>query len=252
MTNILLSCYNIFQNLLLSHLELQYMMERTEENIRVWNDKINHPKNSGDPDVYLPRNCRYFAEEIKEIITGFPSKLNETYDTCAKIIGDMNKLIEKINGHSGIDQQFSQEDIFRGVNFDEIFRGSGFGVGGFDSIFDMFFGHQGRWHRGPQKGADLEYNLEVTLEDVASGLESEIYVPRRETCETCKGSGAAPGTEPRKCSRCKGTGQIQRSSSTGFGQFIQIQTCSLCNGKGTIMKLGDSPVENIPFILRAP
>jgi molecular chaperone DnaJ len=131
-------------------------------------------------------------------------------------------------GHAGINSQYSQEDLFRGVNFEDIFRG----FGG-DSIFDMFFG--GGRRRGPSRGNDLRYDLELTLEQAASGLESTVEVPRAESCPTCGGSGARPGTSPAKCANCGGTGQFTRAQNTPFGQMISSTTCPKCRGRGQII-----------------
>ncbi len=78
--------------------------------------------------------------------------------------------------------------------------------------------------------------MEITLEDVSSGLEREITISRRENCEVCNGSGAEPGTQPKQCPQCKGTGQIQHVRSTGFARFVQITTCNACRGKGKIVE----------------
>ncbi|RLI46864.1 molecular chaperone DnaJ [Candidatus Bathyarchaeota archaeon] len=136
-------------------------------------------------------------------------------------------------GHAGIGSRYSSEDIFRGVNFNEIFRDAGFG--GFD-IFNTFFGNRRAQRYGVQRGADLRYDMEITLEDVSSGLEKEIKISRRENCEVCNGSGAEPGTQPKQCPQCKGTGQIQHVRSTGFARFVQITTCNACRGKGRIVE----------------
>ncbi len=137
-------------------------------------------------------------------------------------------------GHAGIDSRYSTEDIFRGVNFDEIFRDFGFGFGGgFESIFDMFSG--GRRAPGPQRGEDLRYDLEISLEQAYSGLSTEIEVPRRERCSECNGTGAKPGTSPKKCPECGGSGQIQHVQTRGFMHFARIETCRKCRGRGTII-----------------
>jgi molecular chaperone DnaJ len=133
-------------------------------------------------------------------------------------------------GHAGINSQYSQEDLFRGVNFEDIFRGFGFGG---ESIFDMFFG--GARARGPARGRDLRYDLDLTLEQAASGMETVLDVPRTESCPRCGGSGANPGTNPITCSQCGGTGQVTRVQSTPFGQMITSTGCSKCGGRGQII-----------------
>ncbi|HOT07826.1 MAG: chaperone protein DnaJ [Methanosaeta sp. PtaB.Bin039] len=130
-------------------------------------------------------------------------------------------------GHAGMGQ-YSQEDLFRGVDFEDLLRGFGFG-GGRDSIFDAFFG--GR--RGqPARGRDLRYDLDLTLEQAATGLETTIEVPRAEICQTCSGSGAKPGTSPVSCPNCHGSGQITRAQNTPFGQMISSSPCPKCSGRG--------------------
>lgn len=134
-------------------------------------------------------------------------------------------------GHAGINSQYSQEDLFRGINFEDLFRGFG-GFGG-DSIFDMFFG--GGRRQGPARGRDLRYDLDLTLEQAASGLEMTIDVPRTESCQTCGGSGSKPGTSPAVCGQCSGTGQVTRVQNTPFGQMITSTGCPKCGGRGQII-----------------
>ena len=138
-------------------------------------------------------------------------------------------------GHPGIDGRYSTEDIFRGVNFDEIFRDIGFGFGGgFGSIFDTFFG--GRRARGPQRGQDIRYDLEISLEEAYKEYSTEIEVPRTERCSACNGSGAKPGTSPKRCPECGGTGQIQHVQNAGFMHFARIEPCRKCAGRGTVIE----------------
>ena len=125
------------------------------------------------------------------------------------------------------------------------------GAGGFDpSVFTGFedlsdilgnmfgFGDLfGRRRGGPQRGADLRYDLEITFEESARGAEPTIQIPRQEACETCHGSGAAAGTSPTTCGMCKGQGQIRRQQ----GFFAVSATCPQCRGVGkTIAKPCDT------------
>ena len=121
---------------------------------------------------------------------------------------------------------------------------SGFGgAGGMEDIFDMFFGGQGRGgfgtrrsKSGPQRGADLRLDLEITFEEAAFGVEKEVRLNREDTCEHCQGSGAEPGSEIEVCPDCHGTGEIQFTQNTMFGQMVNVRPCSRCHGQGRITK----------------
>ncbi len=117
------------------------------------------------------------------------------------------------------------------------FGGFGGGAGGFGDIFDMFFGQAGFGGRptGPERGADLRYDMELPFEQAAFGLETEIQVPRTEDCPACHGSGAAPGTHPETCPNCRGTGQTQVVQNTPFGRMVNVKTCDRCRGEGKIV-----------------
>ncbi|MHB1407382.1 MAG: molecular chaperone DnaJ [Desulfitobacteriaceae bacterium] len=113
--------------------------------------------------------------------------------------------------------------------------GGGFGDFGFGDIFDAFFGGGGGGggrRNGPQRGADLRYDMAVTFEEAAFGIEKEIQVPRSETCPDCQGSGAAAGTHPTTCSQCQGSGQIKVTQRTPFGHIQTARTCPACHGEG--------------------
>lgn len=112
-------------------------------------------------------------------------------------------------------------DIFR-----EVFSGgSGGGAGG---IFEEFFGGGGGGGAGPQRGADLRYDLEITLAEAATGIEREISFRRPVTCDRCQGEGAEPGSRKVRCSTCGGRGQV----TTARGFFSVRQTCPTCSGMG--------------------
>ncbi len=106
---------------------------------------------------------------------------------------------------------------------------------GFEDIFEQFFGggigtRQRR--RGPAKGGDLRADMELSFEEAALGCDKEIDVGREEACATCGGSGAEAGSHPRACPTCNGVGQVRMGRNTPFGQFVTVQTCPDCGGRG--------------------
>lgn len=115
----------------------------------------------------------------------------------------------------------------------------GFGGSGMENIFDMFFGGQGRGGRsnnaGPQRGADLRYDMEITFEEAAFGVEKEISLKRAERCEHCHGEGAEPGSKVETCPECHGSGYVRFTQNTMFGQMVNERPCSRCHGEGKII-----------------
>jgi molecular chaperone DnaJ len=119
-------------------------------------------------------------------------------------------------------------DIF-GRNFEEDFFG--------DNIFNIFFGDQRTKDRhGPQVGDDLRYNLEISLEEAALGVEKDVEIPHTEECRACHGTGARDGKALKRCPTCDGSGQIKRVQVRGYSQFINIGPCNKCNGAGRIIE----------------
>ena len=120
----------------------------------------------------------------------------------------------------------------------------GFGdFGDLGDIFSSFFGggfgggsRSQRRNNGPRKGADLRFNLEISFEEAYLGIEKEISIHRHETCTTCSGTGAKPGTSTVTCGVCNGTGQVTQVQNTILGQMQTTKTCSNCHGEGKIIK----------------
>lgn len=114
------------------------------------------------------------------------------------------------------------------------------GFGGFEDvgdIFDMFFGGgMGRERRGPQKGADLRYDLNLSFKEAAFGLEKEIQVRRTENCPHCHGNKAEPGTPIVTCQHCNGLGEIRQTRQTILGNMVNVTTCPHCRGEGKTAK----------------
>jgi len=110
------------------------------------------------------------------------------------------------------------------------------GFGGFNDIFAQFFGGGGG--QRPNRGEDLTYHIQLSLEELTSDASREIEIPRTEVCSVCNGSGAKPGSSPRTCGTCGGSGQVQKVQSAGFARLVRIVECSKCGGRGQII---DSP-----------
>jgi molecular chaperone DnaJ len=112
------------------------------------------------------------------------------------------------------------------------------GFGPFSDIFDVFFGaaqRGGPEERGPERGSDLRYDLQITLEEVLSGAEKTIPINRLETCGECSGNGARPGTKPQPCAACAGAGYVRATRQTLFGTMSQVTECYRCGGRGEIV-----------------
>lgn len=202
---------------------------------RDYYDILGAPRNASKDQIkneYRKLALKYHPDRNKS--PDAEERFKEISEAYAILSDDEKRAQYDRFGHAGIDSRYSTEDIFRGVDFDEILRDLGFGFGGFESIFDSFFG--GRRAREPPSGQDIRYDLEISLEQAYSGLTTEIEVPRRERCSECNGSGAKPGTSPKKCPECGGTGQIQHVQVAGFMHFARIEPCRKCRGRGTIIE----------------
>jgi molecular chaperone DnaJ len=173
--------------------------------------KFHPDKNPDDPHA---------EEKFKE--------LGEAYDVLMD--ADKRAAYDRF-GHAA----FAQGSGFRGGFHDpfDIFRevfGGGGGIGG--GIFETFFGSVGGRAEDRQRGADLRYDMQITLEEAAAGTEKEIEVRKPDVCEKCKGTGAEPGSRTINCPVCNGRGQV--ISSRGF--FQVSQTCPRCRGIGHIVE----------------
>ncbi len=146
----------------------------------------------------------------------------EAYSVLADT--DKRHLYDRF-GHAGLGGAAAGVDPTVFTGFEDILGGLGdiFGFG------DVFGG--GRRRSGPQRGADLRYDLEISFEESARGVETSIQIPRQETCDSCRGSGAAPGSKPTTCPQCHGRGQLRYQQ----GFFTVARTCGQCRGSGSII-----------------
>ncbi|WP_156291113.1 molecular chaperone DnaJ [Oceanobacillus salinisoli] len=165
------------------------------------------------PDVNKESDA---ADKFKEV--------KEAYE----VLSDDNKRAQYDQfGHAGTNGQG-----FGG------FGGGAEDFGGFGDIFDMFFGGGGRRRdpNAPQQGADLQYTMVLDFEEAIFGKETDIRIPKEETCDTCDGSGAKPGTKVDTCSHCHGTGQLNQEQNTPFGRVVNRRVCHYCSGTGKEIK----------------
>lgn len=162
-----------------------------------------HPDINKGPDA---------EERFKEI--------NEAYEILSN---DQKRAAYDRFGHAGVQGSAAGAGGFGGF-------------GGFGDVFEEFFGsmsgaRRGR-PRGPARGDDLRVDLSVSFDEAVFGTEKEIEVPRTETCQNCRGSGAEPGTSPVVCQQCRGTGEVRRVQQSFLGSFVNIGTCAGCGGSG--------------------
>lgn len=169
---------------------------------------------------------------------GAESKFKEINEAYSILSDQQKRAAYDQFGHAG--PQFGGGQGFEGFDFGEAFRGGfggGFGESPFEDLFETFFG--GGRHAaksGPRRGDDLRYDVTITLEEAAKGVEKEIDLPHHVTCPSCKGTGARPGTKPEKCGSCKGSGQVRRMQRTMLGSFTQVTHCPDCGGSGETIK----------------
>lgn len=117
-------------------------------------------------------------------------------------------------------------------------------IGGFGDILESFFsgfsggmgGQTAARRRGPVRGDDLRLDLKLEFTEAVFGGTQEIRINHMETCGTCNGTGAKPGTKPKTCQTCGGSGQVRRAARTPFGSFTQVSVCPSCNGTGQVIE----------------
>ena len=160
------------------------------------------------------------------------AKFKEANEAYQVLSDEQKKAAYDRMGHAAFDQS----------------SGFGGGAGGFNGGFDMndlgdifgdIFGGAfggGRRRNGPRKGQDIEVQIRIDFKEAAFGVKKDISTRRQENCSTCTGTGAKPGTDVQKCSKCDGSGQIRFQQQSIFGQMTSVKDCDVCGGKGSVIK----------------
>ncbi|TAN55447.1 MAG: J domain-containing protein [Betaproteobacteria bacterium] len=178
-------------------------------------------------DAFRKLAMQYHPDRNKA--PGAEERFKEIAEAYAVLSDPRKRADYDAGGFAGV-SGFSREDLFGGIDFDSIFGDAGFGPGG--GLFERLFG---RRRRGPPRGADIEIEVLVPLERIATGGEAPVRFQRLAACAQCKGSGARAGTEPRACAACKGTG-LKETTRHEQGIYIrQSSPCPDCGGRGRII-----------------
>ena len=203
-------------------------------------------KDASDADIkraYRKLSKQYHPDINKE--AGAEEKFKEIAEAYEILSDSQKRAAYDQYGHASYDPNSGFSGGGFGGGFEGFggFGGQGFSgsyTGGFEDIFDTFFGG-GAGRRGnranmPRQGADLQYVMDLTFEEAIFGKEEVIHYHRNAECETCHGTGAKPGTDPVTCSKCHGAGVINVERATPFGRMMSQTTCDVCGGTGQEIK----------------
>jgi len=202
---------------------------------RDYYEVLGIPKGSSGDDI---------KKAYRKLARQYHPDVNKSHDAEAKF-KELNEAYEVLSdddkraaydrfGHAAVDGS--------GTGGAGGFSGDFTGFGGLGDIFEEFFGFGGQRaasasRRTPRRGADLRYDMTITFEEAAFGLEREVEVARYETCPRCAGRGAEPGTTPNRCGTCNGTGEVRRVQQSILGSFVNVTTCPTCRGEGETISM---------------
>ncbi len=183
----------------------------------------------------IPRNAS--TEDIKAAFR----KLARQYHPDVSKEADAEERFKEINEAYGIlsdPQKRGRYDQFGRAGLGEMGGMPDYATMDFSDIFEQFFGFNmggGGRARRPRRGRDLQVRMDLTFDEAVFGVEKTIEVTRNETCGTCHGSGAEPGTKPQRCSTCEGRGEVRQVRQTIFGSMMQSGQCPACGGRGEVI-----------------
>lgn len=181
---------------------------------------------------YHPDKGTGDAEKFKEVSEAYSvlgdDKKRAEYDSYGRVFGGTGGASGNAGGYSagGMNFDFSQ--------FQDAFQ-NGFGFD-FGDVFSDFFGSAGSSSRTRSRGRDISIDLEISFKESVFGTTRTVLLAKTAQCETCKGSGAAPGSELVVCTHCNGKGSVHETTQSFFGAITMVQQCRFCKGTGKVPK----------------
>jgi molecular chaperone DnaJ len=191
---------------------------------RDYYDVLGLPRGAGAEEIkgaFRKLARQYHPDVNKE--SGAEEKFKEVNEAYSVLSDDQKRAVYDRYGHAGLSGLGGGASDF-----------SGFGVGVedlFESIFSGFGARSGAARRGPRRGEHIRYPLTITFDEAVNGIQKELLYRRYETCETCRGNGAEPGTHPVRCATCKGTGEVRQVL---LGSMVSVMVCQVCRGTGEV------------------
>ena len=197
---------------------------------RDYYEVLGVPRNASSDD--LKQAFRRLARQYHPDVSQDPAaeeKFKEVNEAYAVLSDDQKRAAYDRFGHEGVRGMGGMPSDFEfWTDFPDL-----------ADIFSQFFGFggtsTGRQRNVPRRGADLQYQVNMTFEEAVFGVEKEVTITRDETCENCKGSGAEPGTKSTRCPTCGGTGEVRQVRQTILGSMVQVTSCPKCKGSGEII-----------------
>jgi molecular chaperone DnaJ len=207
---------------------------------RDYYEVLGVPKGANTDEIR--KSFRKLAREYHPDMSKLPAaeaeaKFKELSEAYEVLSDDDKRTAYDRFGHAAVDGSGSG----RASGFSGDYTGFS-GMGGLGDIFEEFFGFGGQRassasRRTPRRGADLRYDMTITFDEAAFGLEREVEVARYEMCPRCTGKGAEPGTTPNRCNTCNGTGEVRRVQQSILGSFVNVTTCPTCRGEGETVSM---------------
>jgi len=198
-------------------------------------ETLGVPKNASEEEIkraYRELAKKYHPDVNKS--ADAEERFKEISEAYAILSDPQKREVYNNYGKAGVEGRYSYEDIFNEDIFKDIFNG----FGGFDDIFDIFFGGGRRRRTEERRFAprDISASITIELSDAFNGAEKRIEINRRALCPRCDGLGAESQSDIKTCPQCKGSGRVRVTQNSFFGRFTTVTTCNRCGGTGKIIE----------------